>query len=262
MIRELKMMFRLLRASAKSQIMYRTDFIVGLLGTLSYNGIFLLTVGILTERFGSLGGFGVWEILLLYALFELAHGFYGFFLYNMSSYLTKVVADGKLDIYFLRPYSILIQLNARQMNYVYFVDIFIGAVCMLTAGTHLHGAGLLRWLMLPVFVVSGGFIEFALALIFNCIMVAFPYTDSLYGAYFQLILMIQRYPLNIFTGSFRTLLTFIFPLGFINYYPMLFLVGRPQGWIGVLAPIVAFAFTVVAIRTFQYMLRFYNSTGN
>lgn len=37
-MKELKMMFRLLRASAKSQMMYRANFIIGLLGTLAYNG--------------------------------------------------------------------------------------------------------------------------------------------------------------------------------------------------------------------------------
>ena len=262
MIRELKMMFRLLRASSKSQVMYRTDFIIGLIGTLLYNATFLATVGIVAQNFGSFGGFSVWEIMLLYAIFEMAHGFFGFFLYNMSSYLTKVVSDGKLDIYFLRPYSILIQLNTRQMNYVYFVDVFVGIVCMVLAGVKLDVAVGARWLMLPVFVVSGAFIEFALGLIFNCIMVVSPYTDALYGAYYQFVLMVQRYPLNIFAKGFQGLLTFIFPLGFINYYPMLFLMGYSDGWIGCLAPLVAAVMTVAAVRAFHYLLKYYGSTGN
>ena len=262
MIRELKMMFKLLRASAKSQMMYRADFVIGLLGTLAYNAVFLATVGIIAQKFGSFGGYSGWEIMLLYALFELAHGFYGFFLYNMSSYLTKVVADGKLDIFFLRPYSILIQLNTRQMNYVYFVDVFIGTVCLIFAAEQIEVTWNLRWLLLPVFVVSGAFIEFALGLIFNCILVISPYTDALYGAYFQFVLIAQRYPLSIFAKGFQTLLTFVFPLGFINYYPMLFLLEHEKGWIGCLAPLVAIVTTWIAIKVFHVLLRFYSSTGN
>lgn len=262
MIRELKMMFKLIRASAKSQVMYRADFVVGLIGTLAYNATFLATVGIIAENFGSFGGFSAWEIMLLYALFELAHGLYGFFLYNMSSYLTKVVEDGKLDIFFLRPYNILIQLNAKQMNYVYFVDMFIGVVLLGFACLKLDVAWSARWLMLPVFAVSGAFIEFALALAFNCTMLISPYTDALFGAYYQFVIMAQRYPLNIFAKGFQAILTFVFPLGFVNYYPMLFLMGYEKGWIGCLAPAVAALFSWIAVQIFNGTLKHYNSTGS
>lgn len=261
-MKELKMMFRLLRASAKSQMMYRANFIIGLLGTLAYNGTFLATVGIIANTFGSFGSFSGWEIMLLYALFEIAHGLYGFFLANMTDHLETVVAEGTLDILFMRPYSILIQLNSRKMDYVSFVDVFIGLICLAFSCISMDISWSAQWLMLPIFVVSGAFIEFSLSLIMNCLTIAFPYTNSIYGAYYQFVLMGQRYPLNIFAKGFQAILTFVFPLGFINYYPMLCLMGHENGWIGYLAPFVAVAFTLIAVKAFNNMLKHYNSTGN
>lgn len=262
-MREIKMMFRLLRASAKSQVMYKADFVIGLIGTLSYNALFLASIGIITSRFGSLGGFSVWEIVLLYAMFEIAHGLYGFFLQNMSSYLNRLVMDGKLDIYFTRPYGILTQLNGSKMNYTAFVDLFIGVVCFCAAAAN---AGIVwtipKALMIPVFAVSGAFVEFALSLVMNCGTVVSPNLRSLYGAYYQLVLIGQRYPLNLFANGFQAMLTFIFPLGFMNYYPVLFLTDRSLGWVGLFAPFVAMLFSLMAVKVFNATLKHYSSTGN
>lgn len=262
MMFEIKMMFRLLRASAKSQVMYRADFMVGLVGTLLYNGTFLISVGVLTSRFGSIGGYSAEEIVLLFALFEVAHGLYGFFLQNMATYLNVLVMEGKLDIYFLRPCGILTQLNGMKMNYTAYVDLVIGLAALGAAYVSLGTAWGFRWLLVPVFAVSGAFIEFALALLLNCSTVLFPNARSLYGAWYQLITMGQRYPLNIFGKGFMTFLTFLFPLGFVNYYPMRYLMGRENGWIGCLSPVVAAIFTALAVRVFHAVLKRYAGTGN
>ena len=259
---EIKMMFRLLRASAKSQVMYRADFMVGLIGTLLYNGTFLISVGVLASRFGSIGGYSAGEIVLLFALFEVAHGLYGFFLQNMATYLNTLVMEGRLDIFFLRPYGILTQLNGMKMNYTAYVDLVIGLVALMAAYISLGEHWGIRWLLVPVFAVSGALIEFALALLMNWATVLWPNTQSFYGAYYQLITMGQRYPLNIFGKGFMTLLTFIFPLGFMNYYPMLCLMGRKGGWMGYFAPIMAGLFTAMAIHIFHTVLKRYTSTGN
>ena len=262
-MKDLKMMLRLLRAAAKSQVMYRFDFIIGLVGTLAYNGLFLASIGIITSRFGAIGGFSAPQIVLLYAMFEIAHGLYGFFLANMASYLARLVYDGTLDVYLTRPCSVLLQLNGQKMNYTAFIDLFIGAVCFAAAASP---AGV-AWspaacAMLPVFFVSGAFIEFSLSLLMNCGTVVSPNLRSLYGAYYQLVLIGQRYPLNLFSKGLQAALTFVFPLGFINYYPMLFLIGRDRGIVGCLSPAVAMVFTILAVSVFHRTLRRYSSAGS
>ena len=262
-MREIKMMFRLLRASAKSQVMYKADFVIGLIGALSYNALFLASIGIITSHFGSLGGFSAWEIVLLYAMFEIAHGLYGFALQNMSSYLNRLVMDGTLDVYFTRPYDILTQLNGTKMNYTAFVDLFIGVACFCAVA----GNAGIAWtaakvLMIPVFAISGAFVEFSLSLVMNCGTVVSPNLRSLYGAYYQLVLIGQRYPLHLFARGFQAIMTFIVPLGFMNYYPVLFLTDRPLGSVGLFAPAVAALFSFMAVKVFNSTLKHYSSTGN
>lgn len=262
-MRELKMMVRLLRASTKAQVMYRADFAVGVVGTLFYNATFLASIGIITSRFRDIGGFTAWEIVFLFSLFELGHSVYGFFLRNMSSYFNRHVMDGTLDIYFLRPYGILTQLNGSKMDYTAFVDTVIGLGCFAAAYANLHLSwGFGQWPLLFVFVVSGAFIEFALSIAMNCATILFPNARSLFGAYFQLVLIGQRYPLSIFARGFQALLTFVFPLGFMNYYPSLLLLGKAGGWAGYFAPVAAALFTCIGMGIFHATIRHYNSTGS
>lgn len=259
---ELQMMMRLLYASTKSQVMYRTDFIIGVIGTLFYNATFIASIGIITSRFQDIGGWGMWELLLLYSLFELGHAGYSLFLMNMT-YLNRFVMEGTLDIYFLRPYSIITQLNGQRMNFTGFVDVFIGVTGLTVAYLQLQPDwAIWHWALIVVFAISGAFIEYALALSMNCVTFVFPNARSLFGAYYQLVLIGQRYPLNIFAQAFQAILTFIFPLAFMNYYPALLLLGKPYGWIGWLAPVVAAVFTLVALKIFHVTIKHYTSTGS
>ena len=262
-MRDLKMMFRLLRSAAKSQVMYRTDFLIGLIGTLAYNGLFLSSIGIITACFGSIGGFNSAQMVLLYSIFEISHGLFGFFLQNMTAHLNRLVYDGTLDIYLTRPCAVLLQMNGKKMNYMAFIDLFIGIVCFLAVADKAGvTCSILKAFMLPVFILSGMTIEFSLALLMNCGTVISPSLRSLYGTYHQLVLISQRYPLHIFTGALQGLLTFAFPLGFVNYYPTLYLIGYEQGALAYLAPIVAAIFATLAVCAFNHTLKYYCGTGN
>lgn len=260
---DFRMMCKLFRASIRAQTLYKADFLIGMLGTLAYNALFLASIGIITSKFGSIGGFTSQQIVLLYAMFEICHGLYGFFLYNMSNYLSRLVVDGTFDVYLTRPCSVLLQLNGQKVNFRAFIDLFIGGACFVAVA---GSAGIVwsagRVLMLPVFFVSGALIEFALSMLMNCGSMVSPNLYSLYGAYYQLVLMGQRYPLSLFSRGLRAIMSFVFPLGFVNYYPMLYLTGSAGGRLGLLAPAMAAAFTALAVTIFHLTLRRYSSTGN
>lgn len=260
---DIRLMCKLFRASIRAQTVYKMDFLIGMIGTLAYNALFLASIGIITSKFGAIGGFTSQQVVLLYALFEICHGLYGFFLYNMSNYLSRLVVDGTFDMYLTRPCSVLLQLNGQKVNFRAFIDLFIGGVCFAAvAGSSGIVWSVSKVLMLPMFFISGAFIEFALSMLMNCGSMVSPNLYSLYGAYYQLVLIGQRYPLNLFSRGLQAIMTFIFPLGFVNYYTMLYLTGSAGGWIGLLAPGIAAVFTVLAVAIFNLTLKHYASTGN
>jgi len=74
------------------------------------------------------------------------------------------------------------------------------------------------------------------------------------------------YPLDLFHGWLRRFATFIIPLAFVNYYPVLFLLDRsdPFGlpdWVRLASPAVAVALALVARWAWRLGVRQYQSTG-
>lgn len=78
---------------------------------------------------------------------------------------------------------------------------------------------------------------------------------------------LTQYPLSIFGKDIVRAVTFIVPLAFVNYYPVLFVLGKPAplglpSWIGLLAPAVAVAMIALASLAWRGGLRRYRSTGS
>ncbi|HLZ07757.1 MAG TPA: ABC-2 family transporter protein, partial [Chloroflexota bacterium] len=75
-----------------------------------------------------------------------------------------------------------------------------------------------------------------------------------------------EFPLDIYSVWLRRFVTFVVPLGFVSYYPALYLLDRldPFGlpsWIGLLSPVAAAAFGLVARWFWSLGVRHYQSTG-
>jgi ABC-2 type transport system permease protein len=71
-----------------------------------------------------------------------------------------------------------------------------------------------------------------------------------------------KYPLSIYHGAIRILLTWIIPYGFVSFYPASYLLGRDVGQLVWLSPIVALVFIFIAYRAWLFGLRHYSSTGS
>ena len=76
-----------------------------------------------------------------------------------------------------------------------------------------------------------------------------------------------QYPMTIFPREVLKGLTFLIPVAFVNWYPCLFLLGRPDpfglpGWFAFVSPVVAGLTLTVAGLAWTSGVRHYTSTGS
>lgn len=76
-----------------------------------------------------------------------------------------------------------------------------------------------------------------------------------------------QYPVSIYQKWFARFFTFIVPLGCINYYPLLFILGKTGVssaplWIGAISPLAGFIFLGVSLLIWRVGVRHYRSTGS
>jgi ABC-2 type transport system permease protein len=76
-----------------------------------------------------------------------------------------------------------------------------------------------------------------------------------------------QYPVSIYRGHFRDLLTYVLPLACLNYLPALVILGRPDelglpAWAPWASPLVGPLALLVALGAFRLGTRWYQSAGS
>ena len=70
-----------------------------------------------------------------------------------------------------------------------------------------------------------------------------------------------KYPFDIYGKRFLLIVTFLIPYACIQYYPLLFLLGRGKDWYAIL-PLAGFLFLIPCYALWRIGVRHYQSTGS
>lgn len=258
--------WRMARAQARSQMQYRVNFITMIVSmVMTYGGQFI-NLFWLTQRFQSVGGWRLEEIVLLYSLAILAWGFAVSFFFSLHGFEDQV-RNGTFDRALLRPMNPLLHVLGSQSpiggmgQFAFSIAAFVFA--FRATGLSLTPAKLIY---LVLTAVGGGLILGA-ALI-GVATLAF-WTTRTYTFYWSIIFPARQlinYPVSIYHRAFQLLLTFGVPFAFINYFPAHVLLERTgQLSIPLLAwmtPLVGVAVITVVYGFWKWGTRFYTGTGS
>jgi ABC-2 type transport system permease protein len=71
-----------------------------------------------------------------------------------------------------------------------------------------------------------------------------------------------QYPIGIFKKGFIFIFTFIIPFAFINYYPLLYLLGKTDNKLYMFSPLLVLLFLIPAFLSFKLGMKKYASVGS
>jgi ABC-2 type transport system permease protein len=267
MLDTLRLYGRYLDISIRSQLQYRAATVMQAAGQLLVTAIEFFGIWALFARFGSLRGWTLPEVGLLYGIVHTAWALTdaagrGFDLFG------TMVRQGDFDRLLLRPRSTVLQIAGQELTLRRFGRFVQGAVVLCWALTALHVAITPAKVLLLVAAILGGACLFYGLLIVQA-TVAFWTVETLeifnclsYGGVFA-----GQYPVSIYRGWFRRLLTVGFPLAAIAYFPALAITGHadPLGTSRLFqccAPLLGLAFLLIALQVWKIGVRHYCSTGS
>ncbi|GAB4565198.1 MAG: ABC transporter permease [Anaerolineae bacterium] len=258
---------RLIRAQIRSQMEYRMSFVAEVIGSLLITALDFVGLLFLLTRFRSIGGWTLPEVAFLYgtsavsfALAEMLSGAFDRF----DWYIVR----GEFDRMLIRPLGLIFQVLTAHFPLRRLGRMSQGMLALAVALHLLEPRwGWLQWGFLGVTIVSG-------VVLFMGIFVlgatasfwspqTYEITNSLtYGGTFM-----TSYPMNIYREWMRDLFTFVIPMAFINYYPALYLLGKPfpsdlPRWVGFLSPAIAALFLWGSLRLWWIGVGRYHSTGH
>lgn len=261
---------RLVGAHIRSQMQYRASFVFDFVAQFIGNVVDFGVVAVLFTRFPTIGGWSLGEVGLLYGLSSvsfaladmLASGFdYGHFGPTM-------VRLGGFDQILVRPVSIFLQVLASQFVIRRVGRILQGVLILIVALSLLDVAWTPIQIAFGIVTIAGGVVFFMGLFIFGS-GISFWTVESLevmniltYGGQ-----MMTSYPMHIFQDWLRSIFTFVIPMAFVNYYPTLWLLGKPDPLglptgLACLSPIVCLIMFGVGVWMWRFGVRHYQSTGS
>jgi ABC-2 type transport system permease protein len=213
---ELSFLRALMGVNLSSAMEYRASFITQIVFMFINNGIYFVFWLIFFDRFGSVRGYAIGDIYLLFAVVAFGYGIGNMFAGNSGANLAYLIAQGRLDYYLVLPRSLLIHVIFSRMSVSTIGDVSFGLMAYLFTGRfHPLEIGLFFASSLPAALI---FVAFSVA----AGSLAFYMGNAQYASQqmSNAILTFALYPHTLFSGAARFLLYTLIPAGFIGAVPV------------------------------------------
>lgn len=258
---------RLVGARIRAQMQYKISFLLDLLGFTLLTGVEFAATLVLLTRFGSLGGWTVPEIALLYGFASIAFSLSEMIARGFDSPFERMIQQGAFDSVLIRPHGTFFQVLASDFQLRRLGRTFQASAVLLYAFSQLPIAWTpAKIVLVPITIASGATIFIGLSVIGATLCFWTVKTPEVINVFTAGGYQIGGYPQHIFHQWMRTVFLFIVPVTFASYPTGLFLLDRvdptgiPAG-IACAAPLVAAAFFSLALGFWRVGVSKYTSTG-
>jgi ABC-2 type transport system permease protein len=221
---------RLLRVfvgvSLINELQYRANFGFQLLHSGISLGVALGGLAIIYSHTETLGGWRPAELLILTGVYYVMLGIMGTFVGPGMNRLMEDVRQGTLDFALTKPLSSQFYVSFRQVEPWASTDTVLGLALLVGGAVQLGDEiGLVRAALFLGALASAAVIVYSFRLLLATLTFWMVRTDNLM-VIFQSLYEAGRYPVGLYPGWLKAVLTFVVPVAFATTVPAEALAGR------------------------------------
>lgn len=239
---------------------YPTDTVIMIISLLLREAAGFIGILAIAYAAGGLGGWGVYEICLMFSMCALVESISMTFLDNVWE-INRLVHQGRMDVFLVRPAPLFFQVLGDVAHYPALVSMVIYAGTMIFSMAQLgigFSAGLL--LFMAEYLVCGVLVNTGIYTIFNSLNFWIIQGEDV-AVLVQTCREFAKYPIGAFPGIIQTVFTYVLPFGFVGYYPAAYLAGKTGNWVLAGLPLSAAAVSLAAAVFWKLGTQAYDSTG-
>lgn len=249
----------------RASMVYRASFWMLSIAAFVTGGLDFVGIWIMFQTIDSLGGWSLHEIAMLYGATGFSLAMADMFVGRVER-LGQLVRTGALDQMMVRPIPLLAQVCADEFALRRLSRVL---VCVLVLG---WAATYVAWspsrVLVAVGMLLGGSLIFsAIFVMLACVQFWTEDSSEVANAFTYGGSTITQYPLTIFPSEIVRTLTYLVPVAFVNWYPTLHLLDRPDPfdqptWFQFLSVPVGVLLVAVTGLVWRAGVRHYRSTGS
>lgn len=241
---------------------HRFDFIMGSVANILWTVSQVITLQFLSTKIVAFHNWGFYDLILLLALSQIYY--YGaFILYeNSLSKLFDKIKTGDFDRVLSKPVNIKFISSFDSISVAQIFSIFGSCIPMLIVGLLGGTSTNLSNYLVAIFILTSGFISmYFLSLGLSGLVFVFEDVQSFKDFVVSSSTEFSRLPLDIFPPSIRATMTYVVPLAFTTYFPVLMLKGILPNYVIPLCLAMPVVFYLFQKLTWTIGLKHYSGVG-
>lgn len=255
-------MFKYLLMQFKSQLEYKTSFILMLIAQLIAFIMYFVAVFSLFDKFGGLKMFNIYQVILGFSVIQFGESVAEGLLRGFDKF-SELIKSGNFDLLLIRPQNIYLQILGTKIEFNKFVKAGFAIIMLLYSVINLKLYTSVINLLIIFSMLIGSSIIFASIFIIGA-AVCFKTVEGLeiinifvYGTR-----DFAQYPIGVYNTFVRSFFTYIIPVGLTCYYPMLYITGNSTNLLYAFLPFLSVLTLIPACLLFNLGVKKYKSTGS
>ena len=258
----MKLYLNSLALHLKSELEYRINFIISFLSQILIFFTYYFVILALFSKFNNIKGFTLYEVLLCFSMIRLGFSFNEVFARGIDK-VDKLIIEGGFDRLLLRPKNLILQVLCSDGDFVKVSRLIQSIIVLIIALINLKiEITFMKIICLILMLISSCVIFFGIFLLaasycfitIQGLEVRNVFTDG--GKH------MAQYPIGVFKKGFVFFFTFIIPYAFVNYYPLLYFIGKKDNIIYAFSPLVVLLYLIPCFIVFYMGVKKYEGSGS
>lgn len=217
----LRLITHFMRASAQQEMAYRANFFISLLHSLLNLGVGVLGLVVLFNQVETVRGWDFPSTLALLGVYLLLGALRGLFIgpsFDALAGMEGEIWRGRFDFTLLRPVNVQFLASFRYWRLFALVDLALALGVLVAAALRLDSSlAPAGWLAFLAALAASLAVLYAILLTFTALIFWSP--GFLFTWVFDAIFQMARYPVGIYPGWLRLVLTWVIPVGVMTTIP-------------------------------------------
>ncbi len=248
--------------SIRCSMQYKVSFFLTAMGQFLVSFNVFLGIFFMFQRFSRVKGFSYSEVLLCFSIMLMEFSLAEMWARGFDTF-PGLIRSGEFDRIMVRPRGLVLQVLGSKFELTR-IGRMLQAAVMFVYGITSSGVD---WtfgrVVTVIFMMIGGTAMFTGLFLIYAALSFF----TLEGLEFMNIFTdgareFGRYPMEVYGKRMLQFCTFIIPYALVQYYPLLYLLGRVSGPVYIFLPLLAVLFLAPGWLLWRFGVRHYQSAGS